>query len=158
MCVYVCVCVRVRVCLCGCVGACVCIILCAYICACVHINAFIEYVLRLVIFNNFTNVLGGAVVHSYGRLILHERVITDRHQLQPPNNDNGDGRIECAVSSGEARFSYGRYNVPNADSKKATAVIPAGDFNPRNFRDVEGSCGSIYHYLYLVNGEIRAMC
>jgi hypothetical protein len=99
------------------------------------------------------NVAGGAAVHSYGRRILNERVITDRHQLQPPNNDTGDGRIECTVSSGEARFSYSRYNVPNADSQKATAVIPAGDFS--NFVNIEGSCGGIYHYLFLSNGEMR---
>ena len=50
--------------------------------------------------------LGGQVVHSYGRLILNERVVTDEQQLQPPNNDSEDGRIECRVSSGEARFNY----------------------------------------------------
>ena len=99
--------------------------------------------------------LGGVVVHSYSRLILHERVITDRHQLQPPNNDTGDGRIECTVSRGEARFRYRGYNVPNADSQKATAVIPAGDFS--NFVNIEGSCGGIYHYLFLSNGEMGIM-
>ena len=107
----------------------------------------------------YTN-LGGAVVHSYGRLILHERVITDRHQLQPPNNDTGDGRIECTVSSGEARFeyhgearfSYRRYNELNTDSQKATAVIPAGGF--RSLVNIEESCGGIYHYLFLSNGEM----
>ena len=96
--------------------------------------------------------VGGAAVHSYGRLILHETVITDRHQLQPPNNDTGDGRIECAVSRGEARLSYSRYNVPNADSQKATAVIPAGNFS--NFVNIEGGCGDIYHYLFLSDGEM----
>ena len=99
--------------------------------------------------------LGGVVVHSYGRLILHERVITDRHQLQPPNNDTGDGRIECTVSSGQARFGYSRYRVQDTDSQKATAVIPAGDF--RNFVNIEGSCGGIYHYLFLSNGEMGIM-
>ena len=96
--------------------------------------------------------VGGTAVHSYGRLILNERAITDRHQLQPPNNDTGDGRIECTVSSGEARFSYSQYNVPNAVSQKATAVIPAGNFS--NFVNIEGSCGGIFHYLFLSDGEM----
>ena len=96
-------------------------------------------------------IIGGAVVHSYGRLIFHERVITDRRQLQPPNNDTGDGRIECIVSSGQARFNYRGYNVPNADSQKATAVIQVGS---RNFVNIEGDCDGIYHYLFLSNGEI----
>jgi hypothetical protein len=95
--------------------------------------------------------LGGAVVHSYGRLILHERVITDGHQLQPPNDDNGDGRIECTVSSGGATFGYNRYNAPNGNSGKTIAVIPAGDFS--NFVNLEGGCGGIYHYLFLSDGE-----
>ena len=96
--------------------------------------------------------LGGKVVHSYGRLIFHERVITDRHQLQPPNNDTGDGRIECTVSSREARFGYDKYNVTDADRQKATAVIPIRGF--RNFRNLEGGCGGIYHYLFLSKGEM----
>ena len=85
-------------------------------------------------------------------------MITDRHQLQPPNSDTGDGRIECTVSSGQARFTYhgqasnNAYNVPNAGSQRATAVIPAGDFS--NFVNIEGSCGGIYHYLFLSNGEM----
>ena len=55
------------------------------------------------------------------------------------------------MSSGEARFSYSRYSVPNADSQKATAAIPAGDFS--NFVNIEGRCGGIYNYLFL-DGEM----
>ena len=56
------------------------------------------------------------------------------------------------MSSGEARLPYGRYSVPNADSQKATAVIPAGNFS--NFVNIEGRCGGIYHYLFLSGGEM----
>ena len=55
------------------------------------------------------------------------------------------------MSGGEARFSYGRYNVTNVNSQKATRVIPGGDF--RNFVNMEGHCGDIYHYLFLSRGE-----
>ena len=101
--------------------------------------------------------LGGQVVHSYGRLILNERVITDKQQLQPPNNDRGDGRIEC---SGQAMFTYhGRtvstgtsgdvYEIRNGSTP--TAVIRDRAFN--NFVNFEGKCAGIYHYLFLSNGE-----
>ena len=98
--------------------------------------------------------LGVEVVHSYGRLILNERVITDKQQLQPPNNDSGDGRIECRVSSGVARFYFNVHVKPNGST--ATAVIEDGAFN--NFVNVEGSCADIFFYLFLSNGEQWVCC
>ena len=47
------------------------------------------------------SLLGGSVVHSYGRLIPHEFPITDLQQISGPD---GIGRINCTVSSGTARF------------------------------------------------------
>ena len=104
--------------------------------------------------------LGGQVVHSYGRLILHERAITDKQQLQPPNNASGDGRIECRVSSGKAGFTYFGRNVTtdtsgdvyrNTIRSNATLVIKDRAF--KNFVNFEGNCAGIYHYLFLSNGE-----
>ena len=104
--------------------------------------------------------LGGRVVHSYGRLIFNERVITDKQQLQPPNNASGDGRIECRVSSGGAMFSYhGRTKGGDTSGdvheirsgSTATLVIRDRAFN--NFVNFEGYCAGIYHYLFLSNGE-----
>ena len=105
--------------------------------------------------------LGGQVVHSYGRLIFHERVITDKQQLQPPNNDSGDGRIECRVSSGGAGFSYHGRNVSNDTSgdvhqitSGSTATVVVRDKTFNNFVNFEGECArGIYHYLFLSNGE-----
>ena len=108
--------------------------------------------------------LGGQVVHSYGRLILHERVITDKQQLQPPNNNRGDGRIECRVSSGGATFLYHGRNVLTDTSEdvhqiisgsNATVVIRERAFN--NFANFEGRCAGIYHYLFLLEGECWIM-
>ena len=103
--------------------------------------------------------LGGQVVHSYGRLIFNERVITDKQQLQPPNNDSGDGRIECRVRSGEAMFTYNGYTVPTGTSgdvhqirRGSTATVVVRDRAFSNFVNIEGNCGGIYHYLYLSNG------
>ena len=100
--------------------------------------------------------LGSQVVHSYGRLILYERVITDKQQLQPPNNDSGDGRIECRVSSGGAEFSY--VSTHSSESvheiirgSTATVVIRDRAFN--SFPNFEGDCAGIFHYLFLSKGE-----
>ena len=97
--------------------------------------------------------LGGQVVHSYGRLIFHERVITDKQQLQPPNNDSGDGRIECRMSSGKAGFQYPTlmlsYQIIRGST--ATLVIRYSVFN--NFVTFEGECAGIYNYVFLSNGE-----
>ena len=104
--------------------------------------------------------LGGQVLHSYGRLIFHERVITNKQQLQPPNSDSGDGRIECTVSSGRAGFSYFGRNVPIGTSgdvhqirSESTATVVIRDRVFNNFVNFEGSCAGIYHYLFLSNGE-----
>ena len=104
---------------------------------------------------------GGGVVHSYGRLIFYERVITDKQQLQPLNNDSGDGRIECKVSSEEAGFSYRGLDVSQDTSQEvhqirkksfdATIVIRNEGFN--NFGNLEGKCDILHHYLFLSNCE-----
>ena len=104
--------------------------------------------------------LGGQVVHSYGRLIFHERVITDKQQLQPPNNDREDGRIECRVNSGVVKFIYHKYPRITDTSEDVhqirsgstgTVVIRERAFS--NFVNFEGSCAGIYHYLFISNGE-----
>ena len=104
---------------------------------------------------------GGRVVHSYGRLIPFEGVITDKQQLQPPNNDSGDGKIECGASSGKAGFYYGGYDVSQntsqevheirGNSSDATIVIRNEAFN--NFGNFEGKCDILHHYLFLSNCE-----
>ena len=115
-----------------------------------------EYTLLILL-----RILGGAVVHSYGRLIFHERVITDKRQLQPPNNDTGDGRIECTtMNSNRARFDYFGYklsNNTNAESyevrngSKALIIIRNDAFS--NFKSNEERCAELYHYLLLSEGE-----
>ena len=103
---------------------------------------------------------GGEVAHSYGRLILNEIVITDKQHLQPPDNEGGEGRIECTVSSGWARFIYHGYTVPtftNQDIQEVKTIsfdirlIEARNF--RSFVNFEGKCDNIYHYLFLSGGE-----
>ena len=111
--------------------------------------------------------LGGGVVHSYGRLILNEAVISDRRQLQPPNNPKGDGRIECRVSSGGAQLSYHGSQSESvdvnrmSDSSGSYVVIKQKLLLSGNFA-LEGKCNGLYHYLFLKNGEhyiiVKCMC
>ena len=103
--------------------------------------------------------LGGQVVHSYGRLILPDETITDKQQLKSPNNDSGDGRIECRVSSGGARFTYHGRTVSTDTSgdvhqirSESTATVVIRDRAFNNFMNFEGKCSDIYHYLFLSNG------
>ena len=106
-------------------------------------------------------ILGGQVVHSYGRLILNERVITDKQQLQPPNNDGEYGMIDCGVSHGKAEFHYhGQIVYPDYSSRDAhqimsgsTATVVIRDRAFNNFVNFEGNCAGIYHYLFLSRGE-----
>ena len=106
--------------------------------------------------------LGGHVVHSYGRLIFDESVITDKQQLQPPNSDRGDGMLECRVSSRRAEFGYHglTYELQTFTSleiyeirsgSNTTVLIKSGGFN--NFLNFNGHCNCIHHYLFLSNGE-----
>ena len=109
------------------------------------------------------HILGGHVVHSFGRLILDETVITDKQQLQPPDNDRGDGLLACRVSSGRAGFTYHGlpYRLPTFTSLKVyeirsgssttVVIIKGGGFN--NFVNFNGNCNDIHHYLFLSNGE-----
>ena len=119
----------------------------------------------MVIHSCTSSCVGGQVLHSYGRLILNERALTDEQQLHPPNNDSGDGRIECRVSSGEARFNYRGLLVTidtSGDVHKimsgstATLVIRDRAFN--NFVNFEGDCADIYHYIFLSDGEQCNVC
>ena len=40
-------------------------------------------------------VLGGNYIHSYGRLVHSQQVITRVDQLLPPGNISGPGRMDC---------------------------------------------------------------
>ena len=102
--------------------------------------------------------LGGQVVHSYGRLILDERVITDKQQLQRPNNENGKGRLVCRMSSSEG-IGFNYYGTVPTDTSRGvhktkrgfTATLVIREFS--NLENLEGDCAGIYHYLFLSGGE-----
>ena len=104
--------------------------------------------------------LEGHVVHSYGRLIPDERVITVEQELQPPDDAGGDGRIEC-LSTELPKFDYHGYVVGFDTSQdvykieragsNATTIIRYKSFE--KFQNIQASCDSIKLHLSLSNGE-----
>ena len=51
--------------------------------------------------NNLNIFIGGHVVHSYGRLVHQEYVITRGDQLLPPGNATGPGILDCIRTASE---------------------------------------------------------
>ena len=100
------------------------------------------------------NRTGHDVVHSYGRFIPHEFLITDLNQISGPD---GIGRITCTVSSGTARFIANdgqpldtRELTQTRNGASATLVVNTPDVN--SFQNRELYCTNIntnYIYLYI---------
>ena len=96
---------------------------------------------------------GGRVVHSYGRLIPHEFLITDLQQISGPD---GIGRITCTVSNGTARFvaNSGQLETGGVSQTKngATATLVVNPSNVDSFQNRELYCTNIntnFFYLFI---------
>ena len=97
------------------------------------------------------NCAGGSVVHSYGRLIPHEFLITDPQQISGPD---GIGRITCTVNSGTARFGANGGTVVGGGVSEtrngATATLAVNPSNVDSFWNRQLFCIKIYtNYFYL---------
>ena len=99
------------------------------------------------------NLSGSRVVHSYGRLIPHEFPITDLQQISGPD---GIGRINCTVSSGEARFGANRGQLETGGvtetRKGATATLVVNPTNSGSFQNRELYCTTTatnFFYLFI---------
>ena len=115
--------------------------------------------------NNLIIVIGGYVVHSYGRLVHHEHVITRGDQVLPPFGVTGPGRMDCIINAQvPARFGFDGTSPPN---NLVNQSVEDGDqmdillFNQSylsmdNFNNVEGFCRGMnrnpFFYLYLSQG------
>ena len=59
-------------------------------------------------------IIGGHVIHSYGRLVHSQHVITRGDQLLPPGNETAPGRMDCIRTAPEtARFKFFGAKQPN---------------------------------------------
>ena len=114
--------------------------------------------------NNLIVIIGGHVIHSYGRLVQSEHVITRGDQLLPPGNVTGPGRMDCIRTAPETAsfaLSFSGGQPPNnnlvnrsdgADDQMATLFFNQPYVSMNTFKNVEGSCGT-YFYLYLISGN-----
>ena len=95
-------------------------------------------------FLTISNLLGGSIVHSYGRLIPHEFPITDLQQI---SGLDGIGRITCTVSSGTARFvaNGGQLETEGVSETRngATATLEVNPTDVGSFRNRDLYCTNI---------------
>ena len=141
-----------------------------------HINMNIVYNALVKTFNYYTYniiqvyemnspliVIGGHVIHSYGRLVHHNQVITKGDQLLPPGDGTGPGRMDCIRAAPEtAHFDVAFVggqppdNLVNrsdgGDDQMATLIFNRSYLSMNTFKNLEGSCGT-YLYLYLSPGN-----
>ena len=115
---------------------------------------------------NLIIIIGGHVIHSYGRLVHSQYVITRGDQLLPPVNGTGPGRMDCIRTAPEtARFIFkgGKGGKPpnnnlvnqsvEDDHQMATLFFNQAYLSMNNFT-AEYSCqDDTYILFYLSPGE-----
>ena len=107
---------------------------------------------------NLIIIIGGHVIHSYGRLVHHHDIITRGDQLLPPGDVTGPGRMDC-IGTAPARFIF-------TGPKPNNFVYQSDDdgdqmdtlfFNRSHLSiNTEGYCqgANTYFFLYLLPGNI----
>ena len=111
------------------------------------------------ILDNFI-IIGGHVIHSYGRLVHHHHVITRGDQLLPPGDETAPGRMDCIITAPEtARFIFTGPKPPTSifsqsddDGDQMTTVF----FNRSHLSiNTEGFCqgANTYFFLSLLPGN-----
>ena len=116
--------------------------------------------------NNFIIIIGGHVVHSYGRLVHHEHVITRGDQLLPPGDVAGPGRMDCIRTAPEnASFEFDGSQPPSSsvnqsvknDDRMATLLFNQSYLSMDSFNNVEGFCRGAernsFFYLFISPGK-----
>ena len=116
---------------------------------------------------NLIIVIEGNVIHSYGRLINHEHVITREDQLLPPGDVAGPGRINCIRTASDTYHFHFAYELPNNVVNKsdggvdqiATLFFNRSYLSMNTFKNLEGPCirkrgnHGTYFYIYLLPGN-----
>ena len=104
-------------------------------------------------FLTISNLLGGSVVHSFGRLIPHEFLITGLQQISGLDEM---GTITCTVSSGTARFDANRGQLNSGGVTQtmngATATLAVNPTDVNSFQNRDLYCSNIntnFFYLYI---------
>ena len=106
---------------------------------------------------NLIIVIGGHVIHSYGRLAHLLNVITRGDQLLPPGNGTGPGRMDCIRTVSEpASFQFLGGDQPNNlinqsdddGDQMATLFFNRAYLSMNNFT-AEYSCQDAYSFLFI---------
>ena len=110
--------------------------------------------------NSLIIVIGGHVIHSYGRLVHREHIITRGDQLLPPGDGTGPGRIDCIRTAPEtASFRlFGGDEPPNNlvnqsvedDDQMATLFFNRAYLSMNNFT-AEYSCQDGTYFLFYLS-------
>ena len=104
-------------------------------------------------------VIGGHVIHSYGRLVHHHKIITRGDQLLPPGNETAPGRMDCIGTAPEtARFIFTGPKPNNfvSESNDDDDQMDTVFFNRSHLTiNTEGICqgANTYFFLYLLPGN-----
>ena len=113
---------------------------------------------RFVEMNNLNIIIGGHVIHSYGRLVHYHHVIT-RDQLLPPGNETAPGRMDCIITAPEtAHFEFGGGEPPTSFVSRIDDDDDQMDtlfFNRSHLSiNTEGICqgANTYFFLCLIPG------
>ena len=108
-------------------------------------------------------VIEGNIIHSYGRLVHQEYIITRGDQLLPPGDGTEPGRLDCIrIVPETAHFGviFVGGQPPNnlvnrsdgGDAQMATLFFNRSYLSMNTFQNLEGPCGT-YFYLYLIPGN-----
>ena len=129
-----------------------------------HIKS-IFILIKLYEMNNPIIAIGGRVIHSYGRLVHFEHVITRGDQLVPPDDVTGPGRMDCITTAPEtasfrfdnpmpsANFVYQRVEDP-PNPQMATLLFNRSYLSMNSFENAEGFCVRTltFFYIFLLPG------
>ena len=121
--------------------------------------------------NSLIIVIGGHVIHSYGRLVHDHNVITRGDQLLPPGNETAPGRMDCIRTVPEtARFVFtgpklandSVYQSEDDDDQMDTLFFNLPYLSMNTSKNVEGFCegenstSDTYFLVYLLPGNIHS--
>ena len=113
--------------------------------------------------NNFIIVIGGHVIHSYGRLVHSHNVITRGDQLLPPGIETAPGRMDCIITAPEtARFEFGGGEPPTSfvsqidddDDKMDTLFFNRSHLSINTEGYCQGANSDSYFMLGLLPGKL----
>ena len=114
---------------------------------------------------NLIIIIGGHVIHSYGRLVHFEHVITRGDQLLPPGDGTAPGRMDCIRTAPETasfqlvnpmpsnNFIYQPVEDP-PNPQMATLLFNRSYLSMNSFENAEGFCVKTltFFYIFLLAG------